>query len=62
MEKEQQFIEMAQSCEAFNFPSVISGAVSSRVSNRSCSNCLNLKRGQCNNEFKNNVIENMSEI
>lgn len=62
MDKEQQFVEMAKGCENFSFPSVISGAVSSRVSNKSCSNCLNSKRGQCENEFKNNVIENISEI
>lgn len=62
MDKEQQFAEMAQGCDEFAFPSVISGAVSSRISNKSCSNCLNSKRGQCENEFKNNVIENRSEI
>ncbi len=62
MDKEQQFAEIAKECENFSFPSVINGVVSSRISNKSCSNCLNSKRGQCENEFKNNVIDDISEI
>lgn len=62
MNKEQQFVEIAQGCSDFALPSVINGAVSSRVSTKSCSNCLSSKRGQCENEFKNNIIENRSEI
>ncbi len=62
MDKEQQFVQFEEECSNFAFPSVINGVVSSRVSNKSCSNCLNLKRGQCENELRNNIMENRNEI
>lgn len=62
MNKQQQFVDVSQGCEDFNFPSVMTGAVSTRVSNKTCENCFSAKRGICENSFRNNVIENRSEI
>lgn len=51
MDKEQQFVGIVQECSDFVFPSVINGVVSSKISTKSCNNCLSSKRGQCENEF-----------
>ena len=51
MDKEQQFVGIVQECSDFVFPSVLNGVVSTK----SCNNCLSSKRGQCENEFKNNL-------
>ncbi|SPZ51085.1 Uncharacterised protein [Sarcina ventriculi] len=55
MDKEQQFVGIVQECSDFVFSSVINGVVSSKISTKSCNNCLSSKRGQCENEFKNNL-------
>lgn len=43
MDKEQQFVGIVQECSDFVFPSVINGVVSSKISTKSCNNCLSSK-------------------